>query len=570
MTAAGVRTALRVVAILIAAAAAIDPAFARFVAESRPVVVVPAAAAGSGAPLQRLRDAVASRPLIVREVKNGRLPCAHEEDCVVIADGTLDVDWDQRFRPVSIIKAPIDGEPNVRIVSASLSRGHRDAAGIARVRLEGRGVSGRRSEVRVVDGRVVVGSSIHEWSKSDTAVIDVPWWPIDAGARALRIEAAPIEGEISGADNYVDAGAPVASVRIPVLVFDARPSWQSTFVRRALEDDPRFTVWYRGRVAPSLTAGTENGRLDAATLDRAPLVVAGGLGALTDGDVSLLDRYVRRRGGTLIVLPEQRPSGAAARLFDGQWSERLSATPQTIGPLRASEWLRQADPSSAATVIAAHDSAPVIVSRPAGSGRIIVAGAMDAWRYRDAEGDRFWRSLAAEGAAAGEGLAIVVADDVVDRGSRTRITVIDRRMEQIEPSEARVMQRCGGALAQTVRVWPGGAIGEFVGEVAATDRGACTIEATVGDRRAAASFAAGDRASRGVDATLAKLERQVRASGGVVASAGEETAVAIALAEEPIMSRNVTAHPMRSAWWIIPFTACLSIEWWLRRKAGLR
>jgi hypothetical protein len=143
-------------------------------------------------------------------------------------------------------------------------------------------------------------------------------------------------------------------------------------------------------------------------------------------------------------------------------------------------------------------------------------------------------------------------------------------MEQIEASEAGVRQRCGDALAQSVRVWPGGAIGEFVGEVAATDRGTCTIEATVGDRHAIATFAATDRASHGVDATLAKLERQVRASEGVVASAGEEAAVAIALAAEPFMSRNVTAHPMRSAWWIIPFAACLSIEWWLRRKAGLR
>jgi hypothetical protein len=29
-------------------------------------------------------------------------------------------------------------------------------------------------------------------------------------------------------------------------------------------------------------------------------------------------------------------------------------------------------------------------------------------------------------------------------------------------------------------------------------------------------------------------------------------------------------HPMRSAWWIAPFAFCLSAEWWLRRRAGLR
>jgi hypothetical protein len=29
-------------------------------------------------------------------------------------------------------------------------------------------------------------------------------------------------------------------------------------------------------------------------------------------------------------------------------------------------------------------------------------------------------------------------------------------------------------------------------------------------------------------------------------------------------------HPMRSTWWIVPFAACLSGEWWLRRRQGKR
>ena len=29
-------------------------------------------------------------------------------------------------------------------------------------------------------------------------------------------------------------------------------------------------------------------------------------------------------------------------------------------------------------------------------------------------------------------------------------------------------------------------------------------------------------------------------------------------------------HPMRSAWWILPFAMCLSAEWWLRRRRGVR
>jgi hypothetical protein len=29
-------------------------------------------------------------------------------------------------------------------------------------------------------------------------------------------------------------------------------------------------------------------------------------------------------------------------------------------------------------------------------------------------------------------------------------------------------------------------------------------------------------------------------------------------------------HPMRSAWWMVPFSGCLAIEWWMRRRRGLR
>jgi hypothetical protein len=33
---------------------------------------------------------------------------------------------------------------------------------------------------------------------------------------------------------------------------------------------------------------------------------------------------------------------------------------------------------------------------------------------------------------------------------------------------------------------------------------------------------------------------------------------------------RATTRPMRSGWWIVPFAACLSAEWWLRRRKGLR
>ena len=149
---------------------------------------------------------------------------------------------------------------------------------------------------------------------------------------------------------------------------------------------------------------------------------------------------------------------------------------------------------------------------------------MDAWRYRDLDAgafDRFWPSLVAEGAALGEGLRLTFEQVIAARGSRARFTVRDRRLEPRATIEASAVANCGTAT-HAIRLWPAGTAGEFVGEVPAAQQGECTVEATVDERRVTGSIAIVDRPARGTELTLAKLERQARASGGVVAKAGEE------------------------------------------------
>ncbi|HWI16690.1 MAG TPA: hypothetical protein VNT81_03015 [Vicinamibacterales bacterium] len=97
------------------------------------------------------------------------------------------------------------------------------------------------------------------------------------------------------------------------------------------------------------------------------------------------------------------------------------------------------------------------------------------------------------------------------------------------------------------------------------------MTATIDGRSASTGYAVASRVRAGLDATLAKLERDARSTGGVFANAGDEAAIARALADQSSdSSLIVTIYPLRSAWWILPFAGCLSIEWWLRRRAGLR
>jgi hypothetical protein len=333
-------------------------------------------------------------------------------------------------------------------------------------------------------------------------------------------------------------------------------------------------------LAPALSAGTASGRLDAATLDVASAVIIGGPDALTEADVSLLDQYVRVRGGTVILLPERVPAGPSAQLFGSAWSEHLLAAPELVGTLQASEILRLDRPPAISTVLARSGSAGAIVSMPSGSGRIIVSGAMDAWRYRQVAPstslrastfDAFWRSLIADAAAQGAALQLRFDHDLAAVGSRVDFAIRDQRMTPSSSSDANATVTCGEEPAWPVRLWPGGAIGEFTGDISLPSAGGCTVNATVGDRHVGAVVAVMKQPRHGVEQTLAKLERAVKDSGGATAGTGDESSIARTLQQGAMAPAVMTAvHPMRAAWWIVPFAGCLSIEWWLRRRNGLR
>ena len=582
MTQAHLGLALRAIAIAIAIGGLIDPAGTVSRPPSQKLIAIRLTSAPAVEVERALRSNLAGWIVETREPES-RLPCGTDEQCVVIADGSMDATVpDDLSKPVSLIVVSDDGGTNVSVRSVSVSRGHQNVAGVARVQLAATGIEGRRSEIRVLDRDAVIGSVSHEWSNAATprlrsgqaATVDVLWWPIDTGARTLRVEAVPLENERTRIDNRIDVGVTVTTARSAVLVFDARPSWGSTFVRRAIEDDARFLVGYRTRLAPALSAGTANGRLDAAVLEGSSAVVIGGPDALTPADVGLLEQYVHVRGGTLFLLPERAPAGPWSRLLPGSWSEHLTAKPETVGPLYATEVLRADQLPITATVVAQSGSSASIVVLPSGNGRIVVSGAMDAWRYRDLDSssfDKFWRSLIAEGAAWGEGTQLIFGEGLSARGSRARFTIRDRRMAPAESIAASAIVRCGSGLASTVRLWPAGTLGEFNGEVPLASIGSCSIEAAINARQAVGSIAIAEQPMLGVEQTLAKLERRVTASGGVVARAGEEATAARAIANVPAPALVATqVHPMRAAWWIVPFAGCLSVEWWLRRRSGLR
>src|SRR5689334_23013002 len=270
MTSRAIRLIVRTIAIGIAIVAMVDPAFSISRPQRPKIVTVNLTSRGDAG----------------ERNQSSLLPCAADERCVVIADGTVDADLPADLKhPITlVVEKPASG-PNIEVRLVIASASHAAAAGSVRVDLIRTG-SIAKTDIRVTDGGALVGSATHEWQKETNTTIDVAWWPLAIGARTLHVQAVPVEGESTAIDNQIDVAVDVATRRGSILIFDARPSWSSTFVRRALEDDPRFIVGHRARVAPALTVGTASARLDEQVLDATDVAVIGGPDALTAADVS--------------------------------------------------------------------------------------------------------------------------------------------------------------------------------------------------------------------------------------------------------------------------------------------
>jgi class 3 adenylate cyclase len=67
---------------------------------------------------------------------------------------------------------------------------------------------------------------------------------------------------------------------------------------------------------------------------------------------------------------------------------------------------------------------------------------------------------------------------------------------------------------------------------------------------------------------LRALEQMVARAGGTVARV--DGLASTTVFDTPRASERSPFHPLQSPWWILPFALCLSGEWWLRRRDGLR
>ncbi len=560
-------TTLRGVAIAIAVAGAIDPVISAS-RRDRPVVSVLTASHRDRALADRAADALGRHFTIVRQ------PDAGAAAVVVVGDRAPD-ELDAGSAPGFALL------PAHRLAIEDLDIAERTslqsrAPVTVRLRAAGEGAVGLALRV---NGLVVDRTTVQP-SKTGSASATLVFAPTSAGLTRVRVEAAA-----GSATASVDAATDVQPVRWQVLSFDPRPSWTSTFVRRALEDDPRFQVTARIATSPKATAetGAPPASLEG-SLDGFDVVVVGAPDALGAADVARLDAFARS-GGSICLLPDRVADGPFTRLTgSGRWAARQLAAPVAVTPaparpgaLRASELVVPSLQRGTA-VLASANGQPVVWRSPLGSGDVVVSGALDAWRQRAADGGAFatfWQTLVADAAESSRRLLDVqLGQRLFGVGDTFTVRVgVGRSGRAAAPTDQPVAHLEGAGRSEPLRLWP-----ERPGIFA----GSGVVPSTPGVYRAIVRASDAGENAREASADLlvggaidypsrpALLAAWASAHGGIAVANGDVDALDRALAEavQP-PPRPVREHPMRSAWWIAPFALALGGEWWLRRRRGL-
>jgi hypothetical protein len=580
---------LRSAAIVIALAGAMDPALTSS-RIGRPTVAVVAADPIDSALADRVVRSLAKRFTVSSAVSSA------VDASIIVGDRLPDDAQDFSARvPVLAVNSERNGRAIVEAVNAPIG-----AQSASRVPIDGSihatNARGNTLDVTLRAGPLVVDRISRVIAKDDEKfTANLGFVPPAVGATPLRVSAT-VRGSRDTA--FADVAVDVRDERWTVLFFDPRPSWMSTFVRRAIERDPRFVV--ASRVVTSRGVSTDAGRPPARLDDLAPLklfdaVVVGSPEALTDRDVAGLEAFMRRRGGSVVLLLDHRATGPFDRLTGvDSWRADSGSRPVSVVASGDTAGLRVTElafprrlPTGASAVALTTDARvdslngrAAIWRLSVGSGRLIVSGALDSWQYRDramSSFDQFWRTNIADAASQSPSpIDVVVASPVSRPGERTsvRVSLRDAALSSTtwsHASVAAVLQTTSGETIAPVRLWPSGATGALEGEVSVPDTAGVYRLVVTGDGArgdAPIVVAADARHPTPDDRDLVAAWVTSRGGRAVASSQIAELPSALIAAIHPI-ARAETWHPMRSAWWIVPFALLLSAEWWMRRRRGL-
>lgn len=570
---------LRTLAIAIAVAAIVDPVIAQRVRSPLPIrILMPRPSNPDYARAAVVRDQVVSA-LAGRAVLEGA-----DAPRALVAIGAVRLTG---MPDAPLFSIPLAARPSLAIHALQAPAVLPGQRVPVTATLRAVGLAGRTSTVSLLRSGIAVDVVEHGWTTNDEVFeAKLGFMPAGAGVHRVRITATTPDVEAATAG---DLAVVARERRLRVLVFEPRPSWPAAFVRRTLEGDVLFDVTATARITSRVATQSAGAPLALAALqaDRFDAILVGAPEALTDADVRALEAFVSRRGGALILLPDRRRTDALGRRFGlPTLEEVVLARPLAVdadgASLQASELLLAPAGGEGfvplALVRQKNQDRAAILSVVHGAGRVIVAGALDAWRYRadpKAAFDMFWRGLAADAAAAAPPrLTVTIQPSIAAPGDEMLVSVAVRPTEfsgaggviEIPRVTAELVSTDGSSEA--LRLWPGEIPGTYEARLMAPRAGQYALSVRTGDASADAPLVVAADAIGPEPPAARALAFAASVSGGAIVAGAEELAARLDAIAATEVERPV--RPMRSPWWIVPFAGLLCGEWALRRRSGHR
>ena len=516
-------------------------------------------------------------------------------EAATLATRDARIDLSRRGAPIYAVTG-IDGGPDISVqrVSVSPARVAGQAVSVS-VTVHARGARGQTSQLQLDDAGLPVVSASHRWTAdAEQWQATLSYLPPGAEAVRLRVRASALPGERDIRDNVADLLAPPLRGPLRTLVYASDVTWPAVFVRRALEDQPGFAVssLQRSTTAAFTRAGSPPTGLTERDLAPYEVLICGssetgGLDTAGAASAAAVRWFVEERGGLVVFVPDRAPAGRASDLLPGvSFVSKVLDTPVSLtgstGGLMATELaIPSALPPLASALASDSTDAPIVFAMRRGLGAIVVSGALDAWRYRDA-GDagfaRFWAAVVlAQASAVPPALEVTTSPslvrpgDVVHVSARLRPTEFSATRDRIEIPAASVRVTPvahGQASPETpIRVWPGAEPGLYEGEWRPSASGDYVLDAGIGDATAAAVVrVTSDASAQPVNADAVVVA--AAASGG--GTFADEGAAIRAIADRfPAVTTLQPSNVARSPWWAAAFAVLLCVEWALRRRQGL-